>query len=294
MGHDPVTIREAAQLEVLLFVGLAFVGGLVIVYWGFQTYQFGRIIRDTPTEPVSGVAMGRTQIEGTVLPAERCFDQPFTEGQCVYAEFKVKEYRDDPSDDDNGKEWDTIQSETVSEPFYIDDETGTMRVEPNEETIYELSEKRSRTIEVSTGDSPPPAVHGFLGDDAHDGPMIAGQENLEQVPRSEFGSVSGTRNKRKYIQTVLPVGETAYVFGGATRRDPADITVRDDSEVIRTDPSTNEFVISDQGEFTLASQYTQRSLLYIIAGIITSAILLAVLAQITITGPIYGIEWAMP
>ena len=56
LEYEPVTIREAAQLEILLFVGLAFVGGLAVVYWGFQTYQFGRVIRDTPPEPIQSVA----------------------------------------------------------------------------------------------------------------------------------------------------------------------------------------------------------------------------------------------
>jgi E3 Ubiquitin ligase. len=153
MGYEPVTVREAAELEVLLFVALAFVGGLLVVYWGFQTYQFGRIIRDTPPEPIRSVAMGRTEISGEIQPATRVYDQPFTPGQCVYGELEVEEYRD-TADDDNDKQWKTVQTESFSTPFYIDDGTGEMLVDPGEDTIYEISEEHSVTVEVGGGDAP--------------------------------------------------------------------------------------------------------------------------------------------
>jgi hypothetical protein len=64
--------------------------------------------------------------------------------------------------------------------------------------------------------------------------------------------------------------------------------------LIRSDPSTGEFIISDRDEFDLASTYRNRSAMYVIAGVIASAFILAVLVQILITGPLYGIEAAMP
>jgi hypothetical protein len=367
MSYDPVTIGEAAQLEVLLFVALAFVGALAVVFWGFQTYQFGRIIRDTPPEPISGVAIGRTEIEGTVLPDRRVFDQPFAEGQCVYVEFEVEEYRNQDGDDD-GKEWVTIQSGARSEPFYVDDGTGRMHVEPNEETLYELSETCSRTIETGRGDSPPPVVREFLGvgaspidddagddsggwfgglkrrvtglfgggeddsqtgdsptagdasdtqleerpprnlpdgpadsdgpadgevDDAEDTDTRYG-ESVEHVDRNRIGSVSTTNRKRRYSQTVLPVQGEAYVFGGATSRDLTETDAGSESIYISTDPGTEEFIISDRDEFALASTYRTRSAIYIVAGIVSAGAILALLAQILITGPLYGVEATLP
>lgn len=70
-----MTIGEATQAEILLFVGLAFVCGLLGVYWGLQTHQFGRVIRDTPPEPVRSVAMGRTEIPGEIVPAARMYER---------------------------------------------------------------------------------------------------------------------------------------------------------------------------------------------------------------------------
>ena len=351
MAYEPVTIREAAQVEVLLFVGLAFVGALGVIFWGFQTYQFGRIIRDTPTEKVRSLSMGRTEVQGNIIPTTSVYDQPFTEGQCVYYEYKVKEYKEDS--DDDGKSWQTIESNEASEPFYVDDGTGQILVNVRDDPIYEISDERTTEIEVSS--DPPPKVREFLGmdsqstqasldigekvwnaigsvtslgddepaDDASTDDAEAAEtgdpgetdaqtkttpgtreenqvppekrwEDVEYVTRDEIGSCSNTRNKRRYIQRVLPLGDEVYVYGGTERADVGDDQPFGESVTMQTDPSTDEFIISDMGEFSLARGYTKRSLLYIIAGIIASVIVLAILAQILVTGPIYGPEAAKP
>lgn len=380
MSYEPVTVREAAQIEVLLFVALAFVGALLIIFWGFQTYQFGRIIRDTPPEPVSGVAMGRTELVGSVHPATKLFDKPFTDGKCVYADFRVREYRESNDDDENDR-WETVQHETVSPPFYLDDGTGQMLVEPNDETLYELSGACSTTISVGRRESPPDTVQEFLGgshrqsqtlggllgdalgsvtsrfsgdetrevdapeaetnapldesvraeiralDDeeraaiergerdppeslakalAEQGDLAEEQSDkrsegdsesipdVEHITRSQLGSVSPTSRKRRYIQTVLPVAEETYIFGGATRKDPDEVAPGEDPVVMSTDPGTEEFIISDKDEFALARRYQLRSTVYIAGGLIAAALILALLAQILITGPVFGIDWATP
>lgn len=116
--------------------------------------------------------------------------------------------------------------------------------------------------------------------------------SVEHVRRYELGDVSSSNEDRRYIQTVLPVGTETYVFGGA-ERDEA-LETADEPIVLRTDPSTGEFIVSDRAEFELARMYRSRSLVYIVAGLVTSAMLLALLAQILLTGPVYGIDAAMP
>lgn len=330
MGYDPVTIREAAQVEILLFVALAFVGGLGIVYWGFQTYQFGRLIRDTPPEPIGSVAMGRTEITGAVHPATRVYDQPFTAGQCVYGELTVREYKE-YDDDDKEDEWETVQTDSFGAPFYIEDGTGRMLVEPNDDTLYEISEAHTTTVSVSGGSTPPGPVQDFLRSSSgstyssDDGGLlarirgvfgIAGSEEtvqggdpdtvdmgtreegdpagIEHIRRSELGSVGTTSQDRRYIQTVLPLTDEGYVFGGATRPAADETVPNGEAVVLRADPTTGEFIISDKDEFELARVYRTRSVLYIGAGIVASAFILALLAQILLTGPLYGIEWALP
>jgi len=294
MAYEPVTIREAARLEVLLFVGLAFVASLLIIYWGFQTYQFGRLIRDTPTERIRSLAMGRTQVEGTVVPATGVFDQPFTDGQCVYADFSVEEYREYPHDDDRDDQWETVQSETVSAPFFVDDGTGRILVDPAEETIYEISDDNSLSMKVSRGESAPDVVSEFLGGGASEGYDGPRAEAVTYRSRSDLSSVSGTSRPRKYHQEVLPVTDGIYVYGGASRRDPTGENVADEDIYLGTDPGTNEFIVSDADEFSLAGGYTKRSVMYIVAGLLSGAMILGLLAQILITGPVFGIDETLP
>jgi hypothetical protein len=345
MGYEPVTIREAAQLEVLLFVGLAFVVSLLIIYWGFQTYQFARLIRDTPPESIQSVAMGRTEVQGQILPSDRVYDQPFTEGQCVYCEYEVKEYKKSGDDD---KSWQTIDSGSYGTSFYVDDGTGQILVDPSEETIYEISDEYDTEIRVGNGESPPDTVHDFLqgptidmtgesedkgrirsfvgglkqrvfGDDSEDTMPVedptatdvadgervdtpsvddaapaTDDDSYRHIRRHEIASVSPASNKRRYTQKVLPVEAEIYVHGGAQRRDLDDTVGVDVTDVIRTDPSTGEFIISDKGEFSLAGDYTKRSVLYMVSGVLSSVMILALLAQILITGPVFGIEAALP
>lgn len=330
LSYEPVTIRRAARTEAILFVGLAFVGGLATIYWGFQTYQFGTIIRDTPPERVQSLAMGRSEVKGRVKPAMRVFDQPFTDGQCVYAKLEVQEYKEYPHDDDKDDRWETVQTETLETPFYIQDETGRILIEPNDDTIYEISDEYHTRISVGKRESSPGPVQEFLGrgssaarssgrgkaatdgspdegsDDsrvnspedeervARDGGQHSGESAIEHVSRGEIGSVGRTSFKRRYEQLVLPADEEAYVFGGATRKNPDEIGETGDSVVIQTDPSTGEFIISDKDEFALARTYRNRSILYMISGLICSAMILALLVQILLTGPVYGIDAAMP
>jgi hypothetical protein len=344
MGYEPVTVREAAEIEVLLFVGLAFVGGLLTIYWGFQTYQFGRLIRDTPPEQVQSVAMGRTEVTGEIVPATRVYDRPFTEGQCIYGEFKVREYKRTADDDDNNREWKTVQKDSFSAPFYIDDGTGQILVEADEEALYEISDTHSVEIEVSGSESPPDPVQEFLGQgtgsggDTILGPdgggireriggvlgrfgLFGGDEEsdeldtddqggdpdavdideretesdgVERIRRHELGSTGRTGNRRRYIQSVLPANEKGYVFGGATRPDVDEEAPYDEDILMRSDPSTGEFIISDRDEFGLASTYRNRSVMYIVAAVVVTTFILALLVQVLVTGPLYGIEEALP
>jgi len=120
------------------------------------------------------------------------------------------------------------------------------------------------------------------------------ERDVEHVTRAEMGSVSSTNQKRRYIQTVLPLSEETYVFGGAKRLDPERAERVGEDICIQSEPSTGEFIVSDRSEIELAKSYRNRSLLYIVAGLVASAAVLALLVQITLIGPVYGIDLAMP
>jgi hypothetical protein len=82
----------------LFFLAL-FAGGLFAIYWGWRRYRRYTLIRDTPTATVRSMAVGRTELEGRAQPASETFSAPFTDEDCLYADWQVEEYRYDHDDD---------------------------------------------------------------------------------------------------------------------------------------------------------------------------------------------------
>jgi hypothetical protein len=182
-----IPLQNSLETDAIVVLVLAFLAGLGLIYWGFRTYRIGRLIRDTPTEKVRSVAVGRTELEGTAIPDEFILDRPFTEGKCLYASYTIKEYREDHSDNDNNnnnKEWKTILSNTVAAPFYLDDGTGQIFVDADSSATFEISDEY--TDEIRVNGTPPAKVQEFLSGTggAATGAMVETMSNI-------MGSVGG-------------------------------------------------------------------------------------------------------
>lgn len=240
------------MLVLLVFFG----AGLLTVYKGFRSYKTSRLIKDTPTETVRSMAVGRTELEGVARDAGTTFDRPFTEGQCLYARYKIEEYDEDAGEDD--ADWDTIDSGTFDAPFYLEDDTGRALIEADQDPTFELSDSKKTRIKVGRTESEPEEVVEFL------------RTNTSISVSS--GGVSGVffDDPRRYTEWVLPVDEEVYVFGGAHPRDESS-GANEDRLTIATDESTDRFIISDHGEESLASSYTRRAPMYVAFGLLVSS-----------------------
>lgn len=236
----------------LAFLVLFFALGLFMVYKGFDEYRVSRLIRDTATETVRSVAVGRTELTGTAVPADTVFHRPFTDGECVYAHYTIREHDDSGSE---GSDWTTVDTDTWVAPFYLEDGTGRIRVEPEVTAKFEISEGNTTTITVDAGQSPPPEIRAFLDDVA---------------------SASPSSEKRKYVEEVIPPEASVYVLGGAEERDGAD-GANEDRLVVRRDGGSDRFVISDMTQDELASTLTYRAPLLILVGLAISTVCLYVL-----------------
>lgn len=177
-------LQSSLETETIAILVVAFLAGLGAIYWGFRTYRIGRLIRDTPTETVKSVAIGRTELEGTAVPDEYVFDRPFTDGKCLYASYSIEEYREDPDPDNNNKDWETVLSNTVAAPFYVDDGTGEILVDADSSTTFEISDEY--TEEITVNGDPPGAVGEFLSGTGG-GPTNAMTDTVSNL----LGSVGG-------------------------------------------------------------------------------------------------------
>lgn len=249
-ASDVGGVLLAISLDGLLFLLLMFGLGLVMIYSGFNNYRVGRLIRDTATATVRAAAVGRTELEGTVKPAGTVLAQPFTDGDCVYATYHIQEEREDS---DGDKSWTTLDHDTWVTPFYLDDGTGQVLVEPTVDAKYEISEQNTSTVTIDPGDSLPDQIALFL-------------EQGTDIDTS-------ANRRRRYTQAVIPPGASVYVLGGADIIDDADGR-EENALVIRRDDGTGRFVISDMTEQTLTNTLSRRAPLQILFGLAMSAIAL--------------------
>jgi hypothetical protein len=225
---------------------LMFLMGLFVIYKGFDEYRVSRLVRDTATERVRSVAAGRTELEGRAIPADTVFHQPFTDGECLHAMYRVEEYRDS----DDGSDWHTVATDVWVAPFLLADDTGRIRVEPTTTAKVELSEENTTEITVPAGRSPPAGVGKFL--------------------ESVDGVGPDVDEKRRYTQKVIPTGASVYVLGGAAQRD-VEAGGNEDRLVVRRDDGSDRFVVSDMAEDELASGLGRRAPLLILFGLVFSA-----------------------
>lgn len=246
--HPLQTSVEGTILLVAMF-GL----GLLMIYSGFNEYRVGRLIRNTSTETVRGAAVGRTELAGRVKPAETTLAQPFGDGECVYALYRIQEERED-SDGDTS--WATLDHDIWVTDFYLDDGTGEILIEPEVTAKFEISDGNTTVLEVPGSRSTPSVVAEFL------------EQGTDVEPTS--------RDTRRYVQTVLPPGEEVYVLGGAEIR--SDGTGREaENLIVRRDASSDRFVISDMPEERLTTTLSRRAPLQIAFGLLLSAVSLYLL-----------------
>ncbi|WP_331235877.1 GIDE domain-containing protein [Natronorarus salvus] len=249
----------AVVIEDVVVSAALFALGLFLIHRGFDAYRAGRLIRDTPTATVHSMALGRVELHGTAREAATAFDRPFTDGRCLYARYRIEEYRR------NGKgerEWRRIDDGTKVAPFYLEDDTGRVLIAADHWTTVEISAENRSRVTVRSYESEPEAVLRFL---RHDSPV-------EPAGGGLLGSISNA--PRRYTQWVLPVDSEVYVFGGVEECEDGEGAFRD-RLVVTTDESTGRFVVSDSDPASLAETYGRRAPLLVVAGLLVSALSLS-------------------
>jgi hypothetical protein len=149
------------ELAILSLVAIA--GGLYFFVSGFRLLARKRLLITTPTSKIRSAALGLVEVNGRAAGPCTVF-APITGKPCFLYHTTVWQQRE-------GKnvEWDKIADETLHLPFFIDDSTGQLLVEPlgadldlHRDFREEYSASFFSSSLSSDGDGAPPRVGVFL------------------------------------------------------------------------------------------------------------------------------------
>jgi hypothetical protein len=234
----------------LITVGYALallVSGVFLIRKGFRRRKQRELMADTPTEQAESLSMGPSEVTGIARPGpSEAATAPFSDEECIVCTWEVLEYDDD---DDDGGSWNHVASGLDGVPFYVDDGTGLVLVEPHDDARYEIDPDGETTIRVDADETPPGPIASFI--DTTSG--------VGRVSESSSGG-GASEGDRKYRQNLIKPGEDVFVFGTVQPRAEADGgTSNAENLVIRKVPegdATQEplFMIADEPQSELISE----------------------------------------
>ncbi len=107
---------------------ILFLIGILIIFNGVQMYLTMRKVQNTPTSKIRSVAMGLAEIFGKGISIVENYS-PFTNEKCVYYKIQVQAYIERKNEDDTSS-WQTILTKQLNNVFKLQDDTGTINVDP--------------------------------------------------------------------------------------------------------------------------------------------------------------------
>jgi E3 ubiquitin ligase len=154
---------------------LGAVGGVYLFYRGFQLLQRKRLIMNTPSSKIRSAAMGLVEVSG-LATGPYTLTAPITGAPCYYYRTMVWEWKQR----DKGSSWVKQADEGLHVPFYLDDGSARVLVDPQgaEMDIHcDFKEEFSHSL-FSSSLEIPGSVAGFL--------MSHGVETMAKVKIEEY------------------------------------------------------------------------------------------------------------
>ena len=194
------------------------VGGVVLFFRGFRMLQYKRLILNTPFSKIRSASIGLVEVSG-MPTGPQTISAAITGDPCYY--YRVRAWQWVESGNDH--KWEQVLDESLSVPFFLDDSTGKVLVNPQG---AELDVHRNFTDELQTssfgkGSIIPENIRKFV---ALRGLLSADKIRLEEriikpgYPLFVFGTLG--ENSGQTSWTPAPHATNARVsFGsGATSR----------------------------------------------------------------------------
>jgi hypothetical protein len=149
---------QANPVGFLIWCVLGFALGIVLFFWGFRLLQRRRLILDTPLSKIRSASMGMVEISGQAV-GPYTMSAPVTGRPCYYYRTQVWEWKQNGKN----KQWVEAASECMHVPFFVDDNTGRLMVDPRgAELDLHCDFKQEFNNSFFSQDDAPPSVMQFL------------------------------------------------------------------------------------------------------------------------------------
>ncbi len=126
MAVPALAFASSGHISPILPIALVLVGVILFIV-GFVKYRKFRLLVDTPRVPIRSVSMGLSHVAGTSVGGQP-LTSPLTQVPCYYFEVTVEKQ----VKKDNQETWERTHHERAEVPFYLQDETGTILVNPQQ------------------------------------------------------------------------------------------------------------------------------------------------------------------
>jgi hypothetical protein len=124
---------SGASLKFWLFAAALAAAAAYSFWYAFKTWAKNRAIEDTPTSRVRSAAQGYVELSGLgVLPPDSHNKGPLTGMPCTWWRYKIEERRYSG----RSRSWSTVESDTSSVPFLLDDGTGHCLIDPRGAEVF--------------------------------------------------------------------------------------------------------------------------------------------------------------
>lgn len=231
----------------ILFCAAGIIGGIVAFFWGFFQLRTKRLMEDIPLSTIRAMAPGLVEINGSAVDW-KLLEGPMTQEKCVYYEYLIEQY----VSSGKNSHWETIlRGNSKEHPFYVQDDTGTVRVEPQDSKVIIPHDFR---LETGMFTDVPANIESFMD-----------QKGLSC--RSFFGF----QKKLRFTEHNLKPAEKVFVMGTCQQslvRPPEPPTgAADEVCVGRSQDSGDVFIVSDQSQRDLESSYGTHAFFGIFGGL---------------------------
>lgn len=245
--------------------------GVGLFAYGFILYGRYRRLQDTPRTTARAVSMGFVHVHGKTARAE-VLQSPITKTPCCHYSSSIEHW------EVRRKRWVSISQDTRSCPFYLDDGTGRVLVNPAG-ARFDLPKTFAKTI---GGKRTEPVQLNPISDSCLDttlkvappseadliGMKTAAVRQQFSIKRFNEAQEQGILNKAypdddpyRFTEICLPIGREVAVFGTCTENPNSS-----DVGMIVKDPRDKILMITSNPEAKAESNLRSRAIKIVVAG----------------------------